>query len=673
MIQAQGLAKSFGPQTLFEGLSWQLQPRRRYGLVGPNGAGKTTLLRLLIGELTPDGGAVLRPKGVRVGYLPQEVDDLGPGTVLDVVLAGQTGWVRARDTLARVHERMASAIDDASASTALRDLDRAQTAWEQAGGDTVEQRAREALGGLGFDRKAEREPASALSGGWRMRAALARLLVQRPDVLLLDEPTNHLDFESLAWFEDFLDGYEGAVVAVSHDRYFLDRVPTHIAELTKKGIYEYVGGYDDFVLGRAERLEQQVAQKAKVDRQRAHLQSFVERFRAKASKAKQAQSRMKMLARLENVELEAGAAGIGFRFPEPARTGKEVLTCDRVRKAWGDNVVYTSCSLTVWRGDRVALVGPNGAGKSTLLKVLADVTDIQGGEVRIGAGVRREYYAQHQLDALDPTATVYMEARRAAIDETVPQIRKVLGALLFSGKSVEKKIAVLSGGERARVALARIILRAPNLLLLDEPTNHLDLTSREVLEDALSNFAGTVVFVSHDRWFINAVATHVIEVVPGGATTLFHGDYDAYLWRKAGGDPAAVERLLRGEAFEREAAVPGQERAGHPGDGAAPLESRADAQARKRAEAERRQEMSRRTKDLRQRLEQLEAEIATSEARLKAILALQMDPALYEDSDNVRTLLLEQAGLRAKTDAGMAEWERLALRVEAVESELGLV
>ncbi len=659
MISAQGIAKQFGPQVLFEGLHWQLQPRRRYGLVGPNGAGKTTLLRILSGELPPDQGSVLRPKTVRIGYLPQEVDSLGDGSVLHVVLTGMPGWLQARDTLDELHQKMASDHDFASSDAALRALERAQSSYERLGGDGLEVAAKAALGGLGFDHKAMAGPADDLSGGWRMRAALARLLVARPDVLLLDEPTNHLDFESLSWFEDFLLAYEGAVIAVSHDRYFLNRVPTHTVELTRQGIHEYPGGYDAFVEGRAARLEQLEAKKDRIDRQRAHLQSFVERFRAKASKANQAQSRLKMLAKLEHVEVDSGQQTLQLRLPEPARTGKEVICAVGVRKSWGDKLIYPSLDLTVWRGDKVALVGVNGAGKSTLLKVLAGITDIQGGQVRLGSGVRLDYYAQHQLDVLDATSTVYQEARRAAGDETVPVVRKILGCLGFSGQSVEKKIAVLSGGEKARVALARMVLRAPNVLLLDEPTNHLDLTSREVLEDALVEFQGTVVIVSHDRYFINAVATKILEVTPGGEVTTYLGDYDAYLYRKAGGDPEVIEQLLRGE-------TPTESKT------AAALPPRLDEKQRKREEAEKRNEISRRVKPLRQRLVELEAQIAQREARLQEIATEQMNPALYEDGGRVRDLQIEGAGLQNQVNELMSKWEELALRVEAIEGELAV-
>lgn len=668
MLQLQSIAKSFGRQALFANIQWQIKPKCCYGLVGPNGAGKTTLLRILAGELPADSGGIVRPKQYTIGFLAQEMEEFGDGSVLQTVLSGMPGWVDARDALTRIHERMAHDHAYGQSAQALADLDAAQTRFERLGGEHVPVRAQQALGGLGFTREQTELPARALSGGWRMRAALARLLVLSPDLLLLDEPTNHLDFESLAWFESFLESYEGAIVAVSHDRYFLNRVPSHIVELTPKGVFEHVGGYEDFLEGKALRLTQQDAAKAKVDKQRAHLQHFVDRFRAKASKAKQAQSRMKMLAKLENVDVEGDAASITLRFAPPPRTGKEVIRLAHVDKAWGSNVVYTDLSTTIWRGDKVALVGPNGAGKSTLLKILAGVTDIQGGELIYGAGVKTDYYAQHQLEQLDAASSIIDEARRAAAsDATISSVRSLLGSLRFSGQMVDKKIAVLSGGEKARVALAKMVLRQPNVLLLDEPTNHLDLISREVLEDALSEFPGTAVLVSHDRYFINAVATHVLEVQPGGHTTLYPGDYDAYLYRKSGGDPAVIERLLRGElVLDRE---PG--RAAPPVAGLGTGETRADDKARKREEAERRNELGRRTKPLRERLTALEAEIAKAEARLAGIATEQLDPALYADGERVRTLQIEHAGLQSTIDAAMAKWEDLALRIEAIEGELG--
>ncbi|MCO4760066.1 MAG: ABC-F family ATP-binding cassette domain-containing protein [Myxococcales bacterium] len=682
MIHVQNIEKRFGPQALFSGLSWHIKRGLRYGFVGPNGAGKSTLLKILIGEISADGGAVVKAKGLTVGYLAQEVDPFTLGTVQQSVLEGVPGYGRARDRVTAVQERMAADDAYAQSDAGLRDLGRAIDHFEALGGEGLLDRAREALGGLGFTRDQMLEPASTLSGGWLMRAALARLLVMRPDVLLLDEPTNHLDLEALSWFENFLEGYPGSVVAVSHDRFFLDRMPNRIAELTRTGVHIHVGGYEDYLAGREQRIALQVAEKARVDRKRAHLESFVRRFRAKATKAKQAQARVKQLAKLEDVHVDSDTKGIGFSFPAAGRTGKEVFSVTNVKKVYdtdyGELEVYSDLSLTISRGSKVALVGPNGAGKSTLLKILAGTTSTQAGTVRRGTNVRLEYFAQHQLEALDRRLSVYQEAARAAGNDTVTMIRNVLGSLLFQGKSVDKKVAVLSGGERARLALAKMVLRGPSCMLLDEPTNHLDLLSREVLEDAIARFDGTVVLVSHDRYFINAVATHVLEVMPGGKTTLFEGDYDAYLYRKSGGDPKLIEALLRGEAVDL-TAPPGPATAPQPnaaaafvGGGEAPAagESRADVKARKRAEAQRRNELSRRTKPLKKRLSALEKDIGTAETRLGEISAAQLDPALYEDAVKVRALTEEHGRLTAQVEEAMTKWEELAMRIEVIEEEV---
>ncbi|MCB9740012.1 MAG: ABC-F family ATP-binding cassette domain-containing protein [Deltaproteobacteria bacterium] len=664
MIQIQGLSKQFGPQRLWDGLSWLIRPGIRYGLVGPNGAGKTTLLRILSGADQPDGGSIVIPRGVRVGYLVQEVGELPGASTIEAVLLGIDGWTSTRAELAALRRKMAEDAAFAANPSALRALGDATDRFEAAGGEGLVDEARRMLGGLGFSPSMIEGPPNALSGGWRMRVALCRLLLARYDVLLLDEPTNHLDLEALAWFESFLDSYPGTIVVVSHDRAFLDRVPDIIAELSPRGIIESVGGYEDYIEGRAQRIEQQQAAAATVERRRAQLQRFVDRFRAKATKAKQAQSRMKQLAKLEDVEVDGDVAGIGFRFPPAGRTGKEVLRLHDVGMAYGSNRVYEGIELTIWRGMRVALVGPNGAGKSTLLKLLAGVLHPTEGEVVLGHQVRVEHYAQHQLESLDARSLVLTEAQRAASDQTMPKVRSLLGAFLFQGKAVEKRVHVLSGGERARLALCRMVLRAPNTLLLDEPTNHLDLLSREVLEDALSAFDGTVVLVSHDRAFINAVATHVLEVLPGGRVSLYEGDYDAYLYRKSGGDPKAVEAILRGEDPDARAASEDDDR------GPAAGETREEARARKRAEAELRAELSRRVKPLRDRISGLEAQIERDEARCAEIAEQQLDPTLYDDSERVRVLAEEHGRLRAGIDDAMAKWEELSLRAEGLEEEI---
>ncbi len=666
MIHLQAISRWFGEQRLFEGLSWHIRGGLKYGLVGPNGVGKTTLLRIISREVSSDSGAVVRSKGVRVGYLPQEVDPFESGSVLHAVLDGVVGYSAARERVQAVEHRLATDALWAAESAALRELSRAMEAFEALGGDALIHRARAALGGLGFLDVEIDAPAAQLSGGWLMRAALARLLVEQPDVLLLDEPTNHLDLEALGWLENFLDDYPGSVIAVSHDRYFLERFPDRIVELTPTGVCEYGGGYEAFLAGRQARIEQQRKDKARVDKQRAHLQRFVDRFRAKATKAKQAQARLKMLSRLQSVEVEGETGGITLRLPPAGRTGREVLRLEGVTKAWGELVIYRNLEMTIWRQMRVALVGPNGAGKSTLLKVLAGVTPIQAGRVFRGGNVRPEYYAQHALEGLDPRLTAWQEAKRAADEDTVTMIRNTLGALLFRGKAVDKKVAVLSGGEKARLALVKMVLRGPSLLLLDEPTGHLDLLSREMLEEALNAFDGTIVMVSHDRYFINAVATHVLEILPGGRTTLFEGDYDAYLYRKSGGDPKVIERLLRGEVVDLKA--PGQaERAEAD---AVRAEGRAGQRARKRAEAEQRNAASRRTRPLKERIAALEAEITTKEARLAEIENMQLDPTLYDDNNRVLALAEENGRLRKQVDKAMRSWESYSLRLEGVEEEL---
>ena len=667
MITLQNVARQFGPQRLFEGLSWLIRPGVRYGLVGPNGAGKSTLLQMIAGKQPCDAGSIVSPRGVRVGYLVQEIGELPGESALEAVLLGIDGWTAARTELQALQRRMADDGEFAASAQALRQLGVATERFEVAGGEGLVDEAARMLGGLGFHQTMIDGPPNSLSGGWRMRVALARLLLARYDVLLLDEPTNHLDLEALNWFEGFLESYAGSAVIVSHDRAFLDRVPDVIAELSRKGIVESQGGWEDYLQAREQRQEQQNAAANRVERRRAHLQSFVDRFRAKASKAAQAQSRLKQLARLESVELDGPQARIGFRFPPAGRTGKEILSLRGVSKRYGANEVYRAIDVTIWRGMRVALVGPNGAGKSTLLKMLAGVIEPSSGERVVGHQVRIEHYAQHQLESLDAGSMVLTEAQRAAGDETASRVRDTLGALLFRGRAVEKKVAVLSGGEKARLALARMVLRAPNTLLLDEPTNHLDLLSREVLEDALAAYEGTVVLVSHDRAFINAVATHVLEVLPGGRLSWFEGDYDAYLYRKSGGDPKVVEAILRGQDPDAVYAGRGDDATGGGGPAS---ETRDEQKARKRAEAEARAAVAQRVKPLQQRVAALEAEIASGEARLQEIAHLHLDPTLYDDSDRVRALSEEQGRVQRQVEEAMEKWAELSQRVEGLLEEI---
>src|SRR5436309_1272770 len=532
MIQVEAIAKTYAGQPILRDLSWRIPDRERIGLVGPNGAGKTTLCRLLAGVEEPDDGRVTRPRETTVGYLPQEAAGAPAGSVLVEALAGfDAAWQVERE-MEVVAAQLAAVAGGAGSDALTARYGDLQHRFEALGGYRLETEAKTILGGLGFREADCPRPLTEFSGGWRMRAALARLLVQRPSLLLLDEPTNHLDIESLEWLEAFLADYEGTVVLVSHDRYFLNRMVTSIAELGPSGLAVYPGDYDEYLVQREARRELLEAQARNQAKRVAEIERFIERFRYQASKARQVQSRVKMLERMELVEVERDARVIRFAFPQPPRTGRRVVTLAGVRKAYGDNVVYASVDFEVERGARAALVGPNCAGKSTLLKMLAGTLPFDRGERTLGAHVAVHYYAQHQLDALTPSLTVLEELERAAPELGQTRLRTILGTFLFSGDAVEKKIAVLSGGEKARVALAKMLVRPAALLCMDEPTNHLDLASREVLEEALAAFPGTIVFISHDRYFINRIATGIVEINRGALVT-YLGSYDDYLDTKA--------------------------------------------------------------------------------------------------------------------------------------------
>jgi ATP-binding cassette subfamily F protein 3 len=531
VIQLEHISKSFGGQVVFHDLTWHITRGQRIGLVGPNGAGKTTLCRILTGELDADSGQVRRAKAATIGYLPQDIASAGEGTVLGHLLAGFPEVARLEAELELLAGEMAETEDGASEDLVHRYGD-LQHQYEALGGYHLETRAKAILGGLGFTPKDFFQPLATFSGGWRMRAALGRLLLQAPDLLLLDEPTNHLDLESLQWLEEFLAAYEGTVVIISHDRYFLNRVVDRVAELELGRFSLYVGDYDDYQAQKLARQEQiQAAQRTQAE-QIEKMERFIRKFRYKATKARQVQSRIKQLDRMERVEVIRAPKRIHFRFPQPARSGTTACELRKVRKAYGDNVVYAGIDFRLVRGDRVALVGVNGAGKSTLLKLVAGVLPFESGDRVPGHNVSVHYYAQHQLDALNPRNTVLEELAAVADLEMQPRLRAILGAFLFSGDDVEKPVTVLSGGEKSRLALAKMLLRPANLLCLDEPTNHLDVTAREILEEALDQFDATMLFISHDRYFINRIATKVVEVREGRLWE-YAGDYDYDLEKRA--------------------------------------------------------------------------------------------------------------------------------------------
>jgi ATP-binding cassette subfamily F protein 3 len=648
VIQLEGVSKVYGDQVLFRDVSWQLGGRERIGLVGPNGVGKTTLCRILAGLELPDTGRVSRSRETTVGYLPQEAAGEARGSVLGEVLSGFPEVWEIERQLKDITARLRDTPDE-TLTARYGDL---QHRFEALGGYRLETQARVVLSGLGFRDADLARPLQEFSGGWRMRAALARLLLLRPALLLLDEPTNHLDLESLGWLESYLDAYDDTVAVVSHDRYFLNRMVTTIAELSPAGLDLYPGDYDDYLAQREARQALLEARARNQAKRVAEIERFIERFRYKATKARQVQSRIKMLERLDRVEVAGAARHIRFAFPAPPRTGRHVMQLRRIAKAYGPKVVYAGVDLDVERGDRIALVGPNGAGKSTLLRILAGALPPDGGERLLGAHVSTHYYAQHQLDALDPLRTVLEEMEAVAPETDRTRLRTLLGAFRFSGDAVDKRVAVLSGGEKARVALARMLVRPAPFLCLDEPTNHLDLASRAVLEEALAAFPGTMVFISHDRYFINRLATKVVEI-RDGRLVIHLGGYDDYR--------AAVER----PAGERTPA-PTRSR-----DDRAPRErdgrGAPDANAARSERARRRPRVDPTVRELRRRLDGLEAEIHTLEARLDELGRSLADPALYADGERARAVAQERQQAEEQVAWLLHEWETLSESLAARE------
>ncbi len=640
MIALDAVSKGYGGQSLLREVSWRIGRGERIGLCGPNGTGKTTLCRILAGVEDPDSGRVHRDTGVSVGYLPQEVGASEAGTVLAEALSGFDEVWRLEAELERLAALMAA--EDAGPELTER-YGEVQHRFEALGGYRLEAEAKIILGGLGFASTDAHRPLGEFSGGWRMRAALARLLLLRPDLLLLDEPTNHLDLESLAWLESFLSSYAGSVVVVSHDRYFLNRMVTSIAEMAEGAVTLYVGDYDHYLVEREARHALLEARQRNQAKRVAEIERFIDRFRYQATKARQVQSRVKMLEKVERIEVGASARRIHFAFPQPPRSGRVSARLHDIYKAYGGNVVYAGADFSVERGQRVALVGINGAGKSTLLKMLAGVLPFDRGERTLGANVAVHYYAQHQLDALDPSRTVLEELEQADPVSPVQRLRSILGSFLFSGDQVDKRISVLSGGEKARVALAKMLVRPAALLCMDEPTNHLDLASKEVLEDGLASFMGTIVFISHDRYFINRIATHVVEVDRGRLTTHL-GNYDDYLTRKT----------------EPEAVPPGAPRAARAADVAGPVTK--PAQKKERAP---RKALDREIKAITARLKAVETQISTMERRLEEISLSLADPDLYRDGERAREIARARKDAEGQVAWLMKEWEDLSAQLAA--------
>ena len=679
MIALEAVSKGYGGQDLLRGCSWRVGRGERIGLVGPNGAGKTTLCRILAGVEEPDEGRVHLDSGVTVGYLPQEVAGGVDRTVLAEALSGFDQVWELEAELERLADAMARPDADPGLTERYGEV---QHRFEALGGYRLEAAAKMILGGLGFVPAGLHRPLGEFSGGWRMRAALARLLLLRPDLLLLDEPTNHLDLESLGWLENFLASYDGSVVIVSHDRYFLNRMVTSIADLAAGEVEVYPGDYDHFLVEREARRALTEARARNQAKRIEEIERFIDRFRYQATKARQVQSRIKMLEKVERIEVDGDSRRIHFKFPQPPRTGRIVIRLDGVRKAYGDNVVYAGVNFVAERAERIALVGVNGAGKSTLLKMLAGVLSPDAGERVLGSHVDVHYYAQHQLDALDPAHTVLEELEAAAPDATHTRLRTILGSFLFSGDAVDKRVTVLSGGEKARLALAKMLVRPAALLCMDEPTNHLDLASKEVLEEALAGFTGTIVFISHDRYFINRIGTRVVEV-QGGRLTDYLGNYDDYLAASAArtsaepasapapGRPAGTSAVTppAGPSGRRPAAALAPPAPVPPSAPARPAPAREPTPPSREGSSKKsgQRALEREVKVIRGRLETIEKQIAEMETRLADIGLALADPDLYRDGNRAREISESRRQAEEQVAWLMKEWEELSERLTAVE------
>ncbi len=643
LLIAHGLSLRYGPKILLDDESFALASTDRVGLVGPNGTGKSTLMKILAGVKAPDDGEVQLVRGARIGYLAQELTAMPDLPVVDAVLSQVPGLGTLKDELAQVEGALAVTADaDEQLDLAQRLVD-LQDALEHHEARFGRHKAEEILFGLGFSARDLERRTTELSGGWRMRVALASLLLNDPELLLLDEPTNHLDVPTLAWFDDFLRRSRRAILLVSHDRDFLNRQINRVLSFEPEGMRSYSGNYDDYKRLRA---SEAVLLKSRAERQakkRAEMEAFIERFRAKASKARQAKSREKMLEREERIDLLEERKVVAFKFPEAPRSGREVLLFDGVTKRYGEKVVYGGFSRQVLRGDRIAIIGANGAGKTTLLKLAAGETTAESGRVTLGHNVGVGYYAQHHTERLDPYKTILDEVSQLVPDQPQSWVRSVLGSFLFSGDDVEKRIAMLSGGERARVALARLLVVSSNLLLMDEPTNHLDLDSSEALIEALKGYSGTLVFVSHNRSFINQLATKVWDVQPGGVVTEWPGNLDDYLYHKS----------------QEQAEAPGLNGAS---SAARPVLSEKE---RKRSEAEARQARSARERPIRQEIARLEKRIGEVEAVKKGAEAALASPELYADFERARPHMEAFQRSKDELDALYSAWEEQQLLLES--------
>lgn len=614
----------------------QIWARDRVALVGPNGSGKTTLFEMICGEQEYDAGEITVAKGVVIGHLRQETDELRGRTLLEEVLTAGAEVTQAAHRLEVLEREMADSPQGEDRDRLVAEYGRLQDRFSALGGYSLEADAKRILSGLGFRQSDHDRMTDNFSGGWLMRVALAKLLLAQPDLLMLDEPTNHLDVESVEWLENFLREYEGAILLVSHDRDFIDAVANKVVEIDDRRLVTYRGDYEDFVRQRELILEQRAATAKQQAREIAKTEEFINRFRYKASKAKQVQSRIKALSKIERVETpKERRRRMNLAFPTPPRAGRVVLELKDVSFSYGETPVYEDLNLHLERDQKVALVGPNGAGKTTLLKLMAGVLTPNAGDRSLGHNANLGYFAQHQIEALDPKNRVIEELAKVIPPDVDIKPRDLLGRFLFSGEDIDKPVGVLSGGERTRLALAKLLVQPFNVLCLDEPTNHLDMVSRDILQEALTEYPGAFVLITHDRYLIRSVADRIVEVVDGNVTS-FAGDYDYYLSKRdrsvADTQPAPPARPVDGKS--------------------APVTGR-KTKEQKRAEAEARAA----TKHLRDRIRKIEADLDVVAAEMKRLGEILGDPDVYTSDHDVVALSREYERAKKRSAALESSWE----------------
>jgi ATP-binding cassette subfamily F protein 3 len=653
LLQLKDIYYSIGNLDLLKQVNWVINPGKRVALIGPNGAGKTTLLRIIAGEIEPTSGGFLKPRDYSIGYLPQEEITLENGSVIGIALEGHSEILGIEEEMDRIHGELDKQSDDPDQQL-LERLGILESRYSVLGGYTLEADAKKVLIGLGFQNSDFHRPMSDLSGGWRMRAYLARLLIQQPNLLLLDEPTNHLDIDSLEWMENYLRNFSGSMIIVSHDRFFIDRLAHEIAELQFAKLTHYSGNYRFYEKKKALVQEQLIKKWEEQKEERQRIQKFIDRFRYKNTKAAQVQSRIKQLEKMEQIELPEPPKTIYFKIQADAPSYREVLKIENMSFRYDQKWVLENINFNLYRGEKIALVGVNGAGKTTFTRLISDELKPQKGIIKIGERVHIGYYAQHQVERLNLNNSIMEEVAESAAPSFQPKLRDILGIFKFTGDDVEKRIGVLSGGEKARVSLAKILLSPCNFLIMDEPTNHLDLSSKEALESALKDYDGTVLLISHDRYFLDKLVTRVIEL-QNGHLKEYAGNYSDYLAKK---ESQIEEQPVNGK------------RKTEPINDIENISRNKKTKEQKQKEAVARQAVSKERNDLLKKISELESEIESLEKQRSEMETHLANPATYQNPEKAAQLKIEYDALCARLPQLEASWEEVQLRYEEILSAI---